>query len=156
MSSKILLLITLLAFSVIASQTFMYILSLKDVQLTLGANSYTELRKLIDAAMRSNFKYVIYIALLVNVLLVLSTMRQPTSMLFITSAIALSCLVLDIALTLKGSLPINDIINTWSFDQYPSNWQEYRTKWFAVFQYRQYANIIGLLSLLIGAVFGSK
>jgi hypothetical protein len=156
MSNKIILLITLLAYSIIVSQSFMYILALKDVQLKLEFNTYTEIRKLIDLSMRANFKYAIYAALLGNLLLVMSNIKNPSSLIFITSTISLIALIADIFLTLKGSLPTNDIINTWSSDNYPKNWSEVRMQWFNIFQYRQIANITGWISLLIGAVFGSK
>jgi hypothetical protein len=156
MTTKILLLSTLLAYSIIVSQSFMYILALKDVQLNLEAGPYTELRKLIDTAMRSNFKYVIYAALLANLLLVISTIKNPGSLLFITAAIAFAALIADTLLTVKGNLPVNDIINTWSSDNYPANWADYRAKWLRIFQYRQIANITGFISLLVGTVFGSK
>jgi hypothetical protein len=156
MSNKIILLITLLAYSIIVSQSFMYILALKDVQLKLEFNTYTEIRKLIDLSMRANFKYAIYAALLGNLLLVMSNIKNPSSLIFITSTISLIALIADIFLTLKGSLPTNDIINTWSSDNYPKNWSEVRMQWFNIFQYRQIVNITGWISLLIGAVFGSK
>jgi hypothetical protein len=156
MSNKIILLITLLAYSIIVSQSFMYILALKDVQLKLEFNTYTEIRKLIDFSMRANFKYVIYAALLGNILLVISNIKTPGSLIFITSTISLIALIADVLLTLKGNLPINDIINTWSLDNYPKNWSEIRMQWFNIFQYRQIVNITGWISLLIGAVFGSK
>jgi hypothetical protein len=156
MTNKIILLVTLLAYSIIVSQSFMYILALKDVQLSLEANPYIELRKLIDTSMRGNFKYVIYVALLANLLLVISTAKNPGSLLFITAAIAFAALIADTLLTVKGNLPINDIINTWSADNYPANWATYRTRWLNIFQYRQVINIIGFVSLLIGAVLGRK
>ncbi len=156
MATKIILLLTLLAYSILVSQSFMYILALKQVQFNLEANAYLELRKLIDIAMRSNLKYVIYVALLGNLLLVISTIKNPGSLLFITAVIAFIALVADVLLTLKGNLPINDVINTWSPGNYPANWTEYRARWFHVFQYRQIASIIGFVSLLVGAVFGIK
>jgi Cyclic nucleotide-binding domain len=79
----------------------------------------------------------------------------PGSVLFIAAAIAFVALVVDTLLTVKGNLPINDIINTWSPD-HPTNWADYRTKWFGIFQYRQMANIIGFVCLMIGGIFGSK
>lgn len=106
--------------------------------------------------MRGNFKYVIYAALLTNFILVISTIKKPGSLLFITAAIAFAALIADTLLTVKGNLPINDIINTWSSDSYPENWADYRAKWFNIFQYRQIANIIGFVCLSIGAVFGLK
>jgi uncharacterized membrane protein len=77
-------------------------------------------------------------------------------LLFISATIAFVALIADTLLTVKGNLPINDIINTWSSDSYPTNWTDYRAKWFNVFQYRQIINIVGFVTLLIGAVFGSK
>ncbi|HRI21236.1 MAG TPA: hypothetical protein PLA68_09775 [Panacibacter sp.] len=156
MTVKITLLLTLLAYAVITSQSFMYLLSLKYVQLKLNANAYTELRKLTDISMRANFKYVIYTALLANALLIILTIKTPYSIVFITVVLAFVCLIADIMLTLKGSLPVNDIINSWSVNNYPADWTEFRTKWFTVFKYRQIANIIGFSSLVTGAVFGLK
>lgn len=156
MTTKILLFGTLLAYSIIVSQSFMYILSLKDVQMNLQAGTYTEVRKLIDASMRSNFKYVIYTALLANLLLVISTIKTPGSFVFIASSIAFIALVADVLLTLKGNLPINDVINTWTADNVPADWTSIRANWFRIFQYRQLASITGFVSLLTAAVFGSK
>ena len=156
MATQIIQLITLVAYSMIVSQSFMYILSLKYVQLNLESSPYTEVRKLIDTSMRANFKYVIYTALLANLTLVILTIKNPDSLLFITSAIAFVALVIDTVLTLKGNLPINDVINSWTPDSIPVNWTEYRTKWLKIFLYRQIANIIGFVSLLIGVVFSTK
>jgi hypothetical protein len=153
---KIVFLITLLAYSVIVSQSFSYIIALKNVQLSLNANSYIELRKLLDTNFRANFKYAVYAALIANLLLVITTIKNPSSLLFMTAAIAFVALIADTLLTVKGNLPINDIINTWSADSFPTNWADYRTKWLDIFQYRQIANILGFVALLIGAVFGSK
>ncbi|GAB2792765.1 hypothetical protein GCM10027275_42120 [Rhabdobacter roseus] len=134
----------------------MYILALKHVQLNLDANSYTEVRKLIDVSMESNFKYVIYAALLSNLILVMLTVKNPGSLLFITAAVAFVALILDTLIAVKGNIPINEAINSWSSGSYPTNWTEYRTKWLHFFKYRQIINISGFVILLIGAVFGSK
>lgn len=156
MMTKIVLLLTLLAYSMIVSQSFMYLLSLKQMQLNLGFSAYTEVRKLIDASMRMNFKYVIYATLLLNFMLVILTAKQPASLLFFTSIIALVAFVVDTLLTVKGNMPINDIINTWSAANAPSDWEYYRAKWLTIFGYRQLVNIIGFVSLLVGAVLGTK
>jgi hypothetical protein len=156
MTTKIIFTITLLAYAMIASQAFMYLLSLKQVQLALDASTYTEIRKLTDISMRASFKYVIYVALLANVLLVIVTAKAPNSLIFITATIALVALGVEILITVKGSLPLNDIINTWSADNIPNNWVAIREKWFTLFQYRQVASITGFVSLLIGTVFGTK
>jgi len=156
MPNKYLLLFTLITYSVVVSQSFMYILALKDVQLNLGANAYIELRKLIDLNMNGLFKYVMYVALFSSILLVISTIKNPGSVVFITSAIALVALIIDVVIALKGNIPLNNLISTWSADKYPDDWETVRKQWFAFFQYRQIANIIGFISLAIGAVFGNK
>lgn len=153
MQTKIMLLLTLLAYSVIVGQSYMYIIALKDVQNNMQADSYIELRKLTDTAFRANFKWVIYAALLFNLLLVISTIKNPGSLLFITIVIAFLALITDTLLAVKGNVPVNDLINSWSADNYPANWADYRAKWLNIFQYRQIANITGFVSLLIGAVF---
>ncbi len=70
--------------------------------------------------------------------------------------IGLLALVAEILLTLKGNLPVNDVINSWTPGQVPANWESIRDKWFNIFQYRQIASISGFASLLIGAIFGTK
>lgn len=156
MATKIIFFVTLLAYGVIASQSFMYVLALKNVQLNLEPSAYTSFRKLIDTAMRANFTYVVYAALLASVLLVIAHIKNPGSLTFIMAAIALVALIADILLTLKGNLPINDVINTWQPNDMPANWESIRDKWFTVFQYRQIANITGFVALLVAAVFGKR
>jgi hypothetical protein len=156
MTTKIILAITVLAYAMITSQAFMYMLSLKQVQLNLDAVTYTEVRKLTDTSMRTSFKYIIYAALLANLLLVIATVRTPTSLVFIGATVAMLGLVAEILLTVKGSLPINDVINTWTADTIPLNWKVIREQWFTIFRYRQIASILGFISLLTGAIFGSK
>lgn len=156
MLHKIIFLSTLLTYSVVVSQPFMYILALKRAQLNLDANAYLELRKQLDTSMRANFTYVVYAALLSNLLWVLLTIAHPASLLFVTALIAFVALLADTLLTVKGNMPINAIINTWSADRYPENWAEYRSKWLNLFRYRQIATITGFVSLLVGAVFGAN
>jgi len=156
MAIKIIFFFTILAYSILASQSFMYILSLKNVQLNMSASTYIEFRKLIDASMRSSLKYVIYLALVSNLTLVILTIKNPGSLLFVAAVISFVFLIIDILLTLKASLPINDIINSWAPNNIPSNWQEFRMKWLTIFQYRQIATITGFVALIMAAAFGSK
>jgi hypothetical protein len=117
--------------------------------------SYIELRQLLDKNFQVKFRIVFYISLLTcSVLTILSSMNL-TGLLFITSATALAGLVVEIVLALKGNGPINRVINTWTAENYPVDWKEYRSKWLSIFTGRQIVNIIGFLSLLVGAVFGS-
>jgi hypothetical protein len=154
MTNKIILLITLITSGVIVSQPFMYLLALNYVLKNLQANTYIEVRKLIDTAMNSTFRYTLYTALLANIVLVAVNVQALCSLYFITAAIALVCLVADVLLAVKGNIPINKTIGTWSADNYPNNWTSYRDKWFDIFKWRSFAAISAFISLLIGAIFG--
>jgi phosphate starvation-inducible membrane PsiE len=154
--NKFILFISVLSYSIVASQSFMYILALKNTQQALGASSYIEVRQLIDANMQGIFKYVIYVALLSSISLILVNYKTPTSFLFISSVIAFVALVIDVLLMLKGSMPLNQVINSWSPEHYPSDWKSVRAAWFNVLYYRQIANISGFTILLAGVIFRSK
>lgn len=155
MEIKIIMLINLLAYSVIVSQSFLYMLALRNVQKTMQAASYIELRKLLDKNFQAKFRIVFYTSLVTCTVLTILCSMHLTGLLFITSATALTGLVAETILIVKGNLPINKIINTWTPENYPPDWQMYRSKWLSIFAQRQAANIIGFLSLLVGAVFGS-
>lgn len=151
---KILMFANLMLYTVVVSQSCMYLLALKNTQAALGGSAYTELRQLIDANMNGVFKYVMYAALLISLLWAVVNVNAPMSLAFVTAAIAFVALLVDALLTIKGNVPLNATINTWSPSNYPGNWKEIRAAWFHVFQFRQLANITGFVSLLIGVVWG--
>jgi hypothetical protein len=97
---------------------------------------------------------VIYLAALItaSLLLVFASRIQSWSVVA-TTLLALLCLLLDVVLMIRENVPINGVIDRWSTTSYPEDWETYRTKWFAVFGYRQVVLLVGFLSLLIGAVF---
>lgn len=155
MITKLLLLLTLVSYSVIVSQSFMYILALRGVSLRLDSSTYIELRKQIDRSMRATFKYAMYSGLLLNLVLVVATARNPVGVLFISSAVAFIALIIDTMITLKGNIPMNNVINNWTPGSHPANWSDFRERWLTFFRYRQIANITGFISLVAGAVFAS-
>lgn len=152
--NKTILLFTLIAYSVVVSQSFMYMLSLKNTQLALNASAYTQVRQLIDANMNSVFRYVMYAAIVLNLVYVIMNIKSPTSVVFITAAISFVALIIDGVITLKGNVPINEIINSWSPTDVPTNWKDVRQAWLDVFQWRQIVNVTGFVSLLVGVVVG--
>jgi hypothetical protein len=153
MSTKIILLFTILPYSIIVAQSFMYIIALKNVQNGMNVRSYIELRKLLDASFRANYKYAVYAALVTSLILVLVNIQSPGSVLFISATIAFIALIADVMLMMKGNMPINNLINTWTADNYPANWSDYRKKWLRIFFYREIVTITGFISLVTGAVF---
>jgi hypothetical protein len=154
MEIKITLFITLILYSVVISQSFFYILAMSNVTKSMQPATYIESRKLIDKNLRSSLATVYYLVLAASVLLVSFCVINPSGLLFICSIISLISLIADVALTLKGNVPLNKIINTWTTTDYPSDWKEYRAKWLSIYSIRQAVNIIGFVSLLSGLIFG--
>jgi hypothetical protein len=153
MELKILIFLNLIVYSVIVSQSFMYMIALRNVQESMGAASYIELRKLLDRNFLKKFKPVVYSALVLGLALVVAAAFQSSAVILAGSSIAFAGLLIDVILIVKGDMPINRIINSWTLETFPANWVEYRSKWLYWFSWRQVANISGFIALLIAAVF---
>ena len=153
MATQIILLFDLLLYSIIAAQSISYIISLTAVQQKMNVNEYIVFRKLTDKNFRLKYAKVVYATLLSSLALVIITIMHFNLLLLVCAVIALLAFVIDIMITVKGNLPINDIINTWTAESYPANWNEYRQKWLDFFRLRQIVNLVGFVSLLLGVVF---
>ncbi len=145
--------ISLLFYSVIAAQSISYIISLKDVQLNMNVREYISFRKSTDKNFRAKFAYVVYGALISNLLLVIVTVVYSEYKLLLLAAVSFIALVIDTYITLKGNMPINNAINTWNIENYPTDWETYRAKWLHYFSYRQIANLTGFVCLVFGIIF---
>lgn len=153
--TRIAIITNLVAYSVVASQPLFYVVAMSSAQRALSAPAYIELRQHINSVMSRRVS-VIYLSTLATLLVLLAaSYRSWNRNLLITSGIALVCLVIDIILMVRENVPINSVIDRWSTTNYPKDWEDYRAKWFAIFNYRQVVLLVGFLSLLVGAVFGS-
>ncbi len=153
MELKILLLLNLFVYAIVVGQSFLYIIALRNVQESMEAPSYIELRKLLDKNFLQKFKPVMYLSLLLNTVFVILSLLQSSVLLLTCAIIAFAAIVIDAVLASKGNMPINRIINSWTATTYPANWKEYRSKWMYWYSLRQFANISGFIALLIAAVF---
>jgi hypothetical protein len=152
--TKVLLFTALFTYSWIVSQSYMYVIALENAQMAMDAPAYIELRHLLDVSFRANFKFVVIGALASNLLLVIATARNYRSALFFAAAFSFLALIVDTLLTLKGNVPLNDLINTWTATGYPVDWSQTRSEWLRIFHYRQVVNGSGFVILLAGAIFG--
>jgi hypothetical protein len=116
--------------------------------------TYIESRQLLDKQLGKSLSYVYYLALLSSIALVTFCFVNPNGLMFMCSFISLGTLVADVVIAVKGNLPLNKTINSWSNSEYPANWQEYRSRWFRFYTTRQTLNVIGFISLLTGIIFG--
>lgn len=147
------LFITLISYSFLVSQSFMYIIALRNVQQNMQAASYLEMRKLLDKNFRKKYSWVVYTSLITSTTTMILCSMAPESLLFISVCIAWLMLIIDIIITIKGNMPINNIINSWSMENYPSDWRDYRSKWLFYFTQRQIATTAGYISLVTGLAF---
>jgi len=145
--------ICLLFYSVIAAQSISYFISLTDVQQKMNVKEYISFRHLTDKNFRAKFAFFVYGSLLSNLALVAISIIDLNYTLLIASAISFIALIIDTRFTLKGNMPINNAINTWTLENYPADWESHRTKWLQYFRYRQIANLTGFACLVAGVVF---
>ena len=154
MAIKITLFITLLMYAAVISQSFFYILAMSVTLKKMRAQTYIETRNLLTTNLQAPLQIVYYTTLSASVLLTAFCVVNPGGLLFITSLIALVALLADVVLALKGNIPLNKFINSWTSWDYPDNWQQYRAQWFNLYHIRQVLNITGFISLLAGLIFG--
>jgi uncharacterized membrane protein len=121
----------------------------------MQAETYIETRNLLTKALETPLQVVYYSALGASVLLTAFCVVNPSGLLFICSVVALVTLVADAVLATRGNIPLNKLINSWTSTNYPSDWKQYRSKWFTLYHIRQALNITGFVSLLAGWVFGA-
>ena len=151
---KITLFLTLVGYAFVISQSFFYVLAMSDATKKMQAAAYIETRKLIDHELQHSGYLMYYATLAACVALTAFSVVNPGGLLFISASIALLALVADILIALKGNIPLNRAINEWTPTTYPSNWQQYRSRWFNIYHIRQGINIAGFVILLAGLIFG--
>jgi len=154
MEIKITLFITLILYAIVTAQSFFYILAMSRTAKSMRPVTYIESRQLLDKNLQVTLKLTYYLTLLASIALTSFCVINPSGILFICSIISLILLITDIILSLKGNVPLNKVINSWTASDYPVNWKEYRSRWFSIYNIRQAANITGFISLLAGLVFG--
>jgi hypothetical protein len=150
---QLLVFVTLLCYTVVVSQSFSYIIAIKNVHENLSAEEYIVTRKLTDRNFRAKFKYVFYATLISSTLLCIVSAVEGSALLITGAIVAWVCFVLDAYFMVKGNLPINAMINNWEIGNYPADWKTYRKKWLDVFMKRQVANITGFVVLLAAVIF---
>jgi hypothetical protein len=154
MTLKIIQFLNLLAYGFVASQPMFYLLAMSRAQKNLRPSSYTELRNLLDNSLQISLRIVYYSTLLTSLVWFYYTLRYQSGFLLVSASIALAAFLTDMFFLFKGDMPINKIIQTWTPENYPPNWETYRRKWFYYYHRRQVADLIGFVSLLAGVCFG--
>jgi hypothetical protein len=152
---RLALLASLAAYSLVVSQPLFYLVVLGRAQRALSGPAYVELRQRMNPVMTRRIPPIYLGTLAALLLLVWLSLRAGESAMLVAAVTALACLVIDAVMMLRENQPINAVVDRWSMEALPQDWQDYRTKWFTTFGYRQVVLLVGFASLLAGAVFGA-
>jgi hypothetical protein len=144
----------LTSYLLVTSQVLFYLFILSDALKAISLDSFFEQRKAIDSLMHGRFKLMYYSCLAISVVTVLVAASNPSSSFFISSLIALILLIVDLVITMKGSLPLNAIAHTYAPGSDSLKWEILRTEWLTYMKYRGIVITSGMAALMTALVFG--
>ncbi|UYQ92888.1 DUF1772 domain-containing protein [Chitinophaga horti] len=151
------LLIQLLAFGILAGQSFYYLVCFSSVLRDLPAREYILIRQSIDRHIIKPFKitYLVgFFSCLASVCLLLAASFQWRHAWWYA---AILFFLFDLLLALKGNNPINKEIAGWNAEHYPADWQVYRDRWAKIFAWRKVLAVgyfILMMIFLVSAMNG--
>ena len=150
---KFIRILHLLSYVLVASQVLFYLFILCKALKAVSLENYFELRKVIDSLMVKRFKFMYYSCLVLSIATVIASATEPASLFFISSAIALIFLSIDLAITLRGSVPLNALSHSYGSTSKNVSWENVRIQWLDYMKYRGIAIVLGMAGLLAGLVF---
>ena len=149
-TTKILKLLQMIVYLIITSQLVFYMLILSESLKHVSLASFIDIRKAVDGLMEGGFKIIYYSGLILTLAVVILSAKKPDSLLFITSAIALVCLIIDVTIAMKGNVPINALINAYTPGDTSQNWSALRLEWLRLINIRGAFISVGMVSQFVG------
>ncbi|GAB4025215.1 anthrone oxygenase family protein [Spirosoma koreense] len=153
MTLKIAQFIQTVLFCILAGQAFFYLIGGTAGLKNVSASTFIEQRKAIDLVIGPYLKVIYFGSILTGLMVLVLIRQQAPSRLFVLSTVALVLIIVDLVIAVRGNIPLNNQIQTWSPTHYPANWSEVRNQWLGYMQWRQVCSISGLFCLLLG-LFG--
>ena len=134
---------------VIAGQAFFYLIGGTAGVRNVSVGSFIEQRKAIDPVIAPILKILYPLCAITGVLVLILLRQQFYSLTFLLSALALLLVLVDMAVAVKGEVPINQQVIGWTAIAHPDNWATVRDQWLTYMHWRQGCSITALLCLLI-------
>ena len=153
MTTKILRLLQLVVYLIITSQLLFYLLILSDTLKQVSLPNFIELRKVVDTLMENRFRIIYYTGIILTLAIFLLSTKKPDSIFFVTSCIALVCLIIDVSIAMKGNIPINKLINAYLPGDTSQDWSALRLQWLQLVNIRCIFIVTGFASQLAGLVW---
>lgn len=143
----------LVVYLIITSQLLFYMIILSDSLKQVSLPNFIELRKVVDGLMEGRFRIIYYSGLILTLAVVILYAKKPDSILFITSTIAMVCLIIDVTIAMKGNIPINALINAYTPGDTTQDWSALRLEWLRLVNIRGAFITVGMVSQFIGFIW---
>ena len=142
----------MICYLIVVSQLLFYFTVMGNALRMGSLDSFLENRKIIDTKLVKRIKIPYYTCLLLNVFVVLLSVPEYPRIIFLSTLLALVCLAIDAIIAIKFNVPLNKLTNHWPDNPSNTNWQEVRTKWLNIINYRAVFATTGMISLIVGAI----
>ena len=151
---KIIQFLHLIFYVTVSSQLIFYLVIMSGALKLVTVDNFAELRKAIDSVADFRLRIVYYGCLALSLATTIIFFYQGSQPLFITSCIALLCLVIDLVIAVKGNIPLNEQINTYFTGNNAIDLDALRIQWIKFITYRGLFIVTGMISLLAGLLVG--
>lgn len=119
--------------------------ALNPVMRAMDATVYIPTKQAMDLAAPKLARPLMLAALLVTGVAVISAAIASDASALVFDAVALIGLMVTLVAILRGDLPINQAMSSWSATQPPDDWETVRARWERFFAIRCAANTLALL-----------
>jgi len=141
-------LLQLLVVIIIASQGIFYFIGCAEAMKHLTVPVFADYRKALDSFIAGRLRILYYIALALGITVLILSRQHMNGLIFICTMVATLCIVIDVLIALKGSIPINN-----QFNQYPasevSDWRALQLSWVKLILIRGVFSSTALIALLV-------
>lgn len=126
---KIILFITILLTGLYAGAAMYSLMGVGPAMKLMQPSSYVEFHQKLDFFMGVRMALFAKITLLVNVVLLIITIRRSAKPVIILTITAFLLFFGEIFLTVLVNVPLNEKIQLWNSNNLPIQWMEVRNKW---------------------------
>jgi uncharacterized membrane protein len=116
--------------------------------------NFISIRKEIDKLAEVRLRILYYSSLLIGFITVVVTWNYSNTAFFITCVVSFLCLLVDVAIAMKGNVPLNKIISSYINGNEHENWEMVRTQWIRYINLRAMFIGFGMTALLAALIIG--
>lgn len=151
-SLKIILLLYLTCYLLVSAQLLYYVVVMGEALKKIPIQHFLQLRKSVDPLVVARYQWLYGLSLVLSASAMLLAQRDSNSLVGICLIISCACLVLDIALALKGNQPLNAMVNGDALGERWPAWEILRFQWIRFIRFRGVISGVGMVTLLAGLV----